>query len=292
MRTLVMGGTGTVGSHIVKLLLEKKIQVRVLTTSLEKATALPDGAEAFIGNLEDPASLEGLFAGVSAAFMLNGTSLTEVAQGLNAVEGARKAGIQKFVYQSIHNVRKSPEIPHFRAKVLIEEAIINSGVPYTFICPNNFYQNDFWFAEAISNYRVYPQPIGDVGLSRVDVRDVAEAAVNAIITDTFNGLSLPVVGPQVLTGNETASIYTQQLGIDVQYAGNDLEVWSEAARETLPGWVVEDWKQMYSFFQKNGLAASVEDLEATEYILGRKPRSFEEFVREQRTHFVQAPVPA
>ncbi|MDX5436198.1 MAG: NmrA family NAD(P)-binding protein, partial [Pontibacter sp.] len=282
MRTLVMGGTGTVGSHIVKLLLKKQIQVRVLTTSLEKATELPDGAEAFVGNLEDPASLDGLFTGVNAAFMLNGTSLTEVAQGLNAVEAARQAGIQKFVYQSIHNVRKSPEIPHFKAKILIEEAVIHSGIPYTFICPNNFYQNDFWFAEAISNYRVYPQPIGDVGLSRVDVRDVAEAAVNALTTDAFNGLSIPVVGPQALTGNETASIYTQQLGIEVHYAGNDLEAWSEAARKTLPGWIVEDWKQMYSFFQQNGLAASAEDLKATEGILGRKPRSFEEFVREHR----------
>ncbi|PRY05026.1 uncharacterized protein YbjT (DUF2867 family) [Pontibacter ummariensis] len=289
MKTLVIGGTGTVGSHIVRLLLEKKVQVRVLTTSLEKATELPDGAEAFVGNLEDPASLDGLFTGVSTVFMLNGTSQTEVTQGLNAVKAAREAGVQKFVYQSIHNVCTSPEIPHFKAKILIEEAVMKSGMRYVFICPNNFYQNDFWFAEVISNYRLYPQPIGGIGLSRVDVRDVAEAAVNALTSDLFNGLSVPVVGPQSLTGKETARIYTQELGVGVHYAGDDLEAWSEEAKKTLPDWVVEDWKLMYSFFQQNGLAASAEDLKATELALGRRPRSFEEFVRDYRARFVQVP---
>jgi hypothetical protein len=55
----------------------------------------------------------------------------------------------------------------------IENALKQSDLTYTTLRPNNFYQNDHWFREAIQSHGVYPQPMGDVGLSRVDTRDVS-----------------------------------------------------------------------------------------------------------------------
>ena len=52
MKTLVIGGTGTVGSQVVQRLLEKGYELRVLTTSKEKAAKLPAAVEPFIGSLE------------------------------------------------------------------------------------------------------------------------------------------------------------------------------------------------------------------------------------------------
>lgn len=50
-----------------------------------------------------------------------------------------------------------PEAPHFKSKIEIQSAIEKSGLPCTCIMPNNFYQNDTWFKQAILDYGVYRQ---------------------------------------------------------------------------------------------------------------------------------------
>ncbi len=45
MKILVIGGTGVVGSQVVRELLARKMDVRVLTRSADKARGLPAGAE-------------------------------------------------------------------------------------------------------------------------------------------------------------------------------------------------------------------------------------------------------
>ncbi|WP_405514519.1 SDR family oxidoreductase [Spirosoma sp. KNUC1025] len=106
MKTLVIGGTGTVGSLVVQELLRRNQEVRVLVTSSEKAYQLPAGVEFRIGNLDEPATLPKAFDGIDRVFLLNRQSLTEVAQGMYAVFAAQRAGVSKIVYQSIHNVRQ------------------------------------------------------------------------------------------------------------------------------------------------------------------------------------------
>ena len=34
--------------------------------------------------------------------------------------------------------------PHFGSKVGVEAALRRSGIPFTILRPNNFYQNDYW----------------------------------------------------------------------------------------------------------------------------------------------------
>jgi UDP-glucose 4-epimerase len=52
VKILVIGGTGTVGSHIVRELLARKAVVQVLTRSENKAKGLPTGAESVIDKWE------------------------------------------------------------------------------------------------------------------------------------------------------------------------------------------------------------------------------------------------
>ena len=100
-----------------------------------------------------------------------------------AVNGCRLGGVKKVVFLSVHRVDEAPHLPHFGAKLPVEAAIRDSGIPWTILRPNNFFQNDLWFKDAMLAYGAYPQPFGGVGLSRVDVRDIAEAAALALTTD-------------------------------------------------------------------------------------------------------------
>ncbi|WP_338868442.1 NmrA family NAD(P)-binding protein [Spirosoma sp. SC4-14] len=287
MKTLVIGGTGTVGSQVVAELLRQQASVRVLVTSSDKAALLPEGVEAVAGNMNEPATLPNAFDGIETVFLLNRQSHTEAAQAQFAIASAKRAGVRKIVYQSIHNVRNAPHIPHFRPKITVENVLKQSGLAYVLVSPNNFFQNDFWFARAIGDYGIYPQPIGNIGLNRVDVRDIAEVAAKVMLSDAYNGLTIPLVGPHKLTGPDTAHILSEQLGQAVRYAGNDLESWATEAKKTTPEWLVEDWKTMYRFFQDEGLRASANDLHLLTEVLGRAPRSYADFVAEHTSVFAQ-----
>jgi uncharacterized protein YbjT (DUF2867 family) len=277
---LILGGTGTVGSAVVRGLLAQGEEVRVLTRSPERAATLPEGAQAVIGDLADPATYEQAFAGTDRLFLLNAVVNTELQEGLAAVNEAKRAGASRIVYLSVHDVEKGPHVPHFASKIGIEHALEASGIPFTVLRPNNFYQNDYWYRDVIMQYGVYPQPLGGAGCSRVDVRDIAEAAVNALTQDGHEGKTYTLAGPEALTGEGTAASYSRAAGREVRYGGDDLAEWSRQALQMLPAWMVYDFALMYALFQTQGLRATGVQLEETAAIVGHAPRRFDDFVAE------------
>ena len=278
MKILVLGGTGTVGSQVTRELLARGAEVSVLTRDPKKP--LPPGVKAVAGDLLEPETVRRVFAGMDGVFLLNGLGTAECHEGLMAVNGARMAGVKKVVYLSIHRVDEAPHPPHFGAKLPIEIAIKASGIPFTILRPNNFYQNDYWFKDAMLSFGVYPQPFGDVGLSRVDVRDIAEAAAIALTTGAAKEETVNLVGPDVLTATATAATWGGVLGRKIAYGGNDLDAWEKQSLAYLPAYQVFDFRLMYAFFQEKGLKATPADVERLTALLGHPPRSFEEFAAE------------
>ncbi len=280
MRHLILGGTGTVGGVVVRGLLDKGETVRVLTRSAERARALPKGAEAVLGDLTDPGTYEKVFTGDDTVFLLTANGPSDLMEGLAAVNEAKRTKAKRVVHLSIHDVEKCPEAPHFASKIAIEHALKESGLPHTILRPNNFYQNDYWFKDAIVQYGVYPQPIGGIGLSRVDSRDIGEAAVRALADGGHAGKTYALVGPDAVTGESCAAEFAKALGRPVAYGGNDLAAWSKSMAPYMPAWAVYDYALMYAAFQAKGLKATAAQLDETRTILGREPRKFSDFVGE------------
>lgn len=280
MKILVTGGTGNVGSRVVRELLARDADVHVLTRNAEHAKGLPAGARPVVGDLLDPATIRSAFRGMDGLFLLNAVSVTEAHEGLMAVNGARDGGVRRIVYMSVHHVDAAPHLPHFGAKLPIETAIKASGIAHTILRPNNFFQNDLWVKDALLQYGVYPQPIGEIGLSRVDVRDIAEAAAVALTTRGHEGRTCNLVGPEVWTGSGTAAAWSRALGRPIAYAGDDLDAWEKQSLAYQPPWMVFDFRLMYAFFQERGLAATADDIAQETALLGHPPRRFEDFAAE------------
>ena len=280
MNILLIGGTGTVGSQTVRELLRRNVQPSVLTRSAEKVRELPAGVRGVVGDLFQTETLSAALRGIDRLILITPLTASEAVDGLRAVRLAREASVRRLAFLSIQDVEKVPEAPHFSAKIAIQHAIRESGIPWTFIMPNNFFQNDFWFKKAIVDHGVYPQPYGGVGMSRVDTRDIAEALATATLEEGHEGQSYPLVGPDVVTGESTAATWSRHLGRDVRYAGDDLDAWEAQTRKIMPDWAVDDWVIMYRYFQRNGLRASDEDLRKQARILKHPPRRFDDFVKE------------
>lgn len=279
MSTLVIGATGTVGSEVVRRLYAEGAEVHVMTRDPDKAKHLPDGVGAALGDLAEPRTLPPAFRGVTRVFMLTPLAREETEMGLAGVAAAKKAGVERIVYMTVHKLEEAAHIPQFASKIPIVRAIEDSGISYTLIEPNSFFQNDLWYQRPITELGIYPLPLGSVGVSRVDVRDIADAAVNALTRPGHDGQAYPLVGPDALTGERVAEIWSRELNREVNYVGDDLDAWEEGASSTLPAWLLESVRVMYAYFQRNGLQASDDDLERCELILGHPPRRFDDFVR-------------
>ncbi len=280
MKTLVIGGTGTVGSQVTRELLARGVEVSVLTRSAEKAGKLPRGARGVTGDLLDPKTVRSVFAGQECVFLLNPVSATEAHEGLMAVNGIRMAGVKRVAYLSVHNVDAAPHLPHFGSKIAVEIALKASGVPWTILRPNHYYQNDYWIKDALLKFGVYAQPIGGVGISRVDVRDIAEAAAIALTAGGHEGQTYNLDGPHAWTGAGAAEAWGRALGKPIAYGGDDLDAWEAQSLQYLPPWMAFDIRLMYAFFQKSGLKATAADIDRLTKLLGHAPRSFEDFAAE------------
>lgn len=280
MKILVTGGTGTVGTQVVRELAGRKADVTVLTRDLSKTASLPQGIKAVQGDLNKPETVRRVFNGIDAVFLLNAVAPTEAHEALLALTGMREASVKRVVYLSVQDADKAAWLPHFGGKVGVEHALKASGIAHTILRPNNFYQNDAWFKDVILQYGVYPQPLGDVGVSRVDVRDVAEAAAIALLDNGHAGQTYDLAGPEPVTGESTARTWSRVLGREIKYAGNDLDAWEKQQLQYLPDWMVYDFRSMYHFFQTKGLKASTDAIARETKLLGHAPRSFDAFAEE------------
>ncbi|RII99841.1 nucleoside-diphosphate sugar epimerase, partial [Clavibacter nebraskensis] len=253
--------------------------LRVMSRDAQRLTGLPDGVEGVVGDLGDPFAATPAFDGVQQVFLaLTGTP-TELYETTVAVNHAVAAGVRRIVYLSVQDLDRAPQVPHNSAKLAVESLLEHSGVEVCFLRVNNFFQNDVWYLDAIRD-GVYPQPLGGTGVSRVDVRDIAEVAVSALTAGSEVAGPIDVAGPTAWTGEATAAALSAALGKTVTYGGDDLVAWRESSLAAMPSWLVYDYERMYSGFQRDGLIASPEAIARLTAILGHAPRSYEDYVRE------------
>ncbi len=152
MRVLVTGGAGYIGSHMVKVLLEKGYEV-VAVDSLERGfrNAVDDRAKFIEGNLLDKSFVEHIFSsdhfdGVIhfAAYIAVGESMeypgmyfeNNVAGALHIIQAMQKNSMNNFIFSSTAAVYgtpvvipiaedhpKKPESPYGESKLMVEKIL-------------------------------------------------------------------------------------------------------------------------------------------------------------------------
>ena len=278
MKILVTGGIGRVGSEVVKELQKRDADIRLLVRKEE--APMPAGVETAIGDLIDPVSIEKAMDGVDKLYLLNAVLPDELTQGLIAYDLAKKLKLHHVVYHSVFRVEHFKDVPHFASKFAIESALREFDVPFTIIRPNYFIQNDATLKDALTKTEIYPMPLGQVGISAVDIRDIAEAAAIALTSDGHFGKTYNLNGPEVLSGPKIASIWSGLLGKQIRYLGDNMDAFEEQMRKTAPSWSAFDIRMMFEGYLERGFVAEDGDLETLKKLLGHAPRRYEDFARE------------
>jgi uncharacterized protein YbjT (DUF2867 family) len=123
-------------------------------------------------------------------------------------------------------------------------------------------------------------PLGDVGISVVDIRDIAEATAIVLTSDEHNGKTYNLNGPEAISGSKASSIWSKLLGKTIRYAGHDMDAFEEQMRKRAPSWSAFDIRMMFQGYVERGFAAEASDVEELTKLLGHPPRSYEGFAAE------------
>jgi uncharacterized protein YbjT (DUF2867 family) len=178
----------------------------------------------------------------------------------------------------VANPLKEPAIPHYRAKLPIEEAIRASGADYTFIRPNFFMQTDLSVIPVVKQHGVYSMPIGLIGNNRVDTRDIADCAVRVLTEGGHAGADYFLHGPDTINGPQAAEIYGKHFGREVRYGGDDVDKWGKPVEGMLPPWLLDSLKKMFIAQQLHGGVADAAAVAASAKAVGHPLRTFAAFV--------------
>lgn len=283
MTILVTGSTGTIGSLVLQRLAQQGTPLRALTRDTSKLKA-PAGVEPVKGDMADPASMREALKGVETLFLLNAVVPDETTQALITLDLTREAGIRRIVYLSVFNSSLFDDVPHFAGKYLVERVIDAQAIPATVLRPAYFMQNDVMFREALQA-GIYPQPLGDMGIAMVDARDIADAAAAELLRRGRAPHPLPrstveLVGPDTLTGERVASIWSSALGREVRHGGNDLAGFERQAAGMMPGWQAHDMRLMLRGFHRHGMVPGQDSRAVLEALLGHPLRSYQAFAEE------------
>lgn len=280
MTILVTGATGRVGRHVVDQLVRRGAPVRVLTRDPAKAD-FPEGVEVAQGDLLDLDALRSALAGVSTLFLLNAVTGDEFTQAIITLNIAREMGIDRIVYLSVFDADRAVNVPHFAVKRGAERMLEQMGFGATILRPTYFIDNEAMVKDVIVDHGVYPMPIGSKGLAMVDARDIAEVAAIELIRRHEADGPLPIetinlVGPQTLTGERVAAIWSDILGRPIAYGGDDPSGFEQNMAGSMPAWMAYEMRLMAERYVDHGMIPHDGDLERLTTMLGRPLHDYRE----------------
>ena len=194
MKTLVTGGTGTLGRVVVQELRDRHHEVIVLSRSVRSGVVT--------GNLLTGDGISDALADVDVIVHC-ATGRGDVRAARNLISAARVAGNPHLVYISIVGVDRIP-FSYYRSKLAVEKLVGNSGLLFTILRATQFHT---LVAGVFEAQRLLPMLFAPTfSIQPIDVSEVSDRLVE-LATGDAAGRVTDIGGPQVLAAKELATAW-------------------------------------------------------------------------------------
>jgi uncharacterized protein YbjT (DUF2867 family) len=280
---LVTGGTGLIGSEVLRGLSQAGVPARALTRDLKNAHTRP-GVAWVAGDLGKPETLHAAFDGATTLFLLTHYLEDMVELQHNAIVAARDAGVTHVVKVSAFAASDHSKAPIGRWHHQVEKELEESGLGWTFLRPHHFMQNLLAQAEYVKKDRAIYSPSGDGKIPYVDGRDVGAVAVVTLTTPGHLRKKYVLTGSEAMSYRQAADIIGGVIGKPVRFVDESPDqARARRVREGVPPAVIESVLAIGAYQRAGGKTVTITSTIAD--LTGRPPRTVAEFVREHASSF-------
>lgn len=232
---LLTGITGNIGSATAKGLLAKGITFRALVRDLDKAaTWAAQGVELVKGDLDDADIVKATLQGIDRTVLVmpNGEQQQRIECAF--VNTAKEAGLAWLIKLSSPEAVRGTTSPIPLAHIAAEDAIMASGMQWTFVRPSFYMQNFRGAIKAAQATGKLSMPMGQGTIAVTDAND-AGLFLAKILTDSdptrHHGQCYDITGPDpVMTFDDVARIIGEVIGQPVVYDDCNPVAFQEAIR--------------------------------------------------------------
>jgi uncharacterized protein YbjT (DUF2867 family) len=276
MPILVTGATGTVGSSLVRQLLDAGERVRALTRDpgSEAATRLPEQVEVVRGDFTEPATLLPALRGVERMH------LVAMDCGPEVVEVIRRAGVRRLVHLGHNDESRDDDDPLEAGHRVLHKAIENSGLEWTHLFPGEFMANTWEWAESIRAEGVVRAPFGDWNSAMVHEADIAAVAMAALLEDGHAGMTYQPTGPEPVRRRDAVRMIGEAIGREIDFVELTPDQAREHWRDVYPDMVIEWFLEMGNHLDGNAWVSP-----DVERVTGRPGRTFAQWAAEHADDF-------
>ncbi len=277
---LVTGATGIAGAEVCAQLATKpSVEVRATLHSPEKRQFLPDSVTVVPFDTDDPATVDAAFDGVDKLFLLTpggppGPPATQV-----IMDAAKRHSVSAVVKLSSIDPNGQPQAPTDLWALEAEAMVRDTGIPFTFLRPPWFNQNFTrgYFAPMVMQ-NMLTLPFGEGLTGWIDTRDIAAVAATALTEDGHEGKTYTLTGPAAISMTEIATILSEVTGRTIGFQHLTDEQWIGAMLAM--GRTEVDAHATLALIAKTRDGHLTQVTDDFERLVGRKPRTFEEFARD------------
>lgn len=286
MTILVLGATGNTGSEVVRQLKKKGSSFVIMVRNAESAKPLGlEASQIRLGNFDDVQSLTSAMAGISSVYLAMAAHPDNLIWVKNVVEAMKASGAQHLVKLSGMGAAEDAGSEIIRTHALTDKIVKESGISYTLLQPNSFYQNLFGSLDTIKTTGKFYLPLGDARQSVVDIRDVAAVAVATLTETGHENKTYLLSGPEAISFTEQAELLSRLSGQKIQYVAIPKEAAEQAMKQAgMNDWLAEKLAEILDWFAQGHYDYITHDIET---VLGRPARKFSTFAQEFVTYFKQ-----
>ena len=282
---LVTGGTGLIGSEVVRLLSQASVPARAMVRDPDSGQKLP-GITWVIGDLAQPETLPSVFAGCTKLFLLTGNSEDADDLQRHALAAAREAGVTLVVKLSAFGASPRSNSMIGRMHHQIETELQESDLAWTILRPHHFMQNLLGQADNIINDGIVYSSSGDGKITFVDTRDIAAVAFVALSQHGHAGKKYVITGGEALSYRQATDILGEAIGRPLRFIDEPFdEARARLTQAGQPAWLVDSLLAIAAYQRAGGPTETITSVVAD--LTGTLPRTFAQFARDYAGAFVR-----
>src|SRR5690242_18456380 len=225
---LLTGATGSIGSRLLPLLLERGEEVRCLVREPRRLGARRVDVQIALGDLgemSDPYLVRQALRGVDTVIHLAASirdqppKRIEELNGLATVrllQAAERSGVERFHFFSALDAQAAQRTRFFRAKWVAEEAVLSSPLQTTVFAPSIVYDHSDPWITLLRRFSFLPVlPVSGEGRAEFQpiwAEDVARCVVGALALGPGAAPRYELVGPETMSYDEMSDLVSRIAG--------------------------------------------------------------------------------